>query len=70
MMEGICKYCGQISAVNAETKEEADAIATKRPISGGFGFGGENCYPIEACSLALYGAKTSKRDPKRKMRIG
>lgn len=30
MMEGICKYCGQISAVNAETKEEADAIATKQ----------------------------------------
>ena len=42
----------------------------KRPISGGWGFGGEDSAPIEACSLALWGAKTSKRDPSRKMRIG
>ena len=44
--------------------------ATKRQIGGGFGFGGDNSLPIEACALALYGAKTSKRDPNRKMRIG
>lgn len=25
---------------------------------------------IEACALALWGAKTSRRDPTRKMRIG
>lgn len=42
----------------------------KRAISGGFGFGGENSLPIEACALALYGAKNSKRDPSRQMRIG
>lgn len=42
----------------------------KRPISGGWGFGGEDSAPIEACSLALWGAKTSRRDPSRKMRIG
>lgn len=53
-----------------EVLDYSARTAIKRPISGGFGFGGENCYPIEACSLALYGAKTSKRDPKRKMRIG
>jgi hypothetical protein len=42
----------------------------KRPISGGWGFGGDNCTPIEACALALWGAKTSKRDPSKVMRIG
>lgn len=42
----------------------------KRPIGGGWGFGGDNPTPIEACSLALYGVKTCKRDPNRKMRIG
>ena len=44
--------------------------STKRSIGGGYGFGGSNSIPIEACALALWGAKTSKRDPKRKMRIG
>lgn len=44
--------------------------SVKRPISGGWGFGGEDSTPIEACALALWGAKTSKRDPSRKMRIG
>lgn len=42
----------------------------KRPISGGWGFGGDNSTPIEACALALWGAKNSKRNPNRKMRIG
>jgi hypothetical protein len=42
----------------------------KRLISGGWGFGGDNCTPIEACALALWGAKTSKRDPSKVMRIG
>ena len=44
--------------------------AIKRPIGGGWGFGGDNSIPIEAAALALWGAKTSKRDPTRKMRIG
>lgn len=44
--------------------------AIKRPISGGFGFGGEYSAPIEACSLALWGAVNTKRDPSKKMRIG
>ena len=44
--------------------------AIKRPISGGWGFGGENSAPIEAAALALWGARTSKRDPSRQMRIG
>lgn len=49
---------------------ESAVSATKRPIGGGFGFGGDNSLPIEACALALWGAKTSRRDPTRKMRIG
>jgi hypothetical protein len=49
---------------------ESAITSVKRPISGGWGFGGENSAPIEACSLALWGAKTTKRDPNRKMRIG
>ena len=44
--------------------------STKRPISGGWGFGGDDCTPIEACALALWGAKNTKRDPSKKMRIG
>ena len=44
--------------------------AIKRPIAGGWGFGGENSIPVEAAALALWGAKTSKRDPTRRMRIG
>ena len=44
----------------------------KRPIGtgGGYGFGGENPEPIEACALALWGCRNSKREPGRKMRIG
>ena len=49
---------------------ESATSSTKRPISGGWGFGGEDSAPIEACALALWGAKTSKRDPNRKMLIG
>jgi hypothetical protein len=49
---------------------ESAVTSVKRPISGGWGFGGENSAPIEACALALWGAKTAKRDPSRKMRIG
>lgn len=50
--------------------DESARTSVKRPIAGGWGFGGEDSAPIEACSLALWGANTSKRDPKRKMRIG
>lgn len=49
---------------------ESAVTAVKRPIGGGFGFGGDGSLPIEACALALWGAKTSKRDPTRRMRIG
>ena len=53
-----------------EMLRESAITSTKRPIAGGWGFGGDNSAPIEACALALWGAKNSKRDPARKMRIG
>ena len=53
-----------------EALDHSARTAVKRPISGGWGFGGEDSCPIEACALALWGVKTSKRNPGRKMRIG
>ena len=55
-----------------EVLRDSAINSTKRPISGGYGFGGENniSIPIEACSLALWGVKTTKRVPGRRMLIG
>lgn len=55
----------------AQLRESA-TTATRRPIghNGGWGFGGEDPLPIEACSLALWGLAKSKRNPTRKQRIG
>lgn len=56
---------------NKQTALRDSAVSSiKRPINGGWGFGGDNSIPIEACALALWGAKNTKRDPSRKMRIG
>lgn len=51
---------------------DSAVTSTRRKIgsSGGWGFGGENPVPVEACALALWGALNSKRDPERKQRIG
>lgn len=53
-----------------EALRDSAITSVKRPIGGGWGFGGDNSAPIEACSLALWGAKTSKRNPAKKMLIG
>ena len=53
-----------------EALKNSALTSIKRPISGGWGFGGDDSTPIEACALALWGAKTTKRDPSRVMRIG
>ena len=53
-----------------EILENSALTSTKRKIGGGWGFGGENASPIEACALAYWGAKTSKRNPAKEMRIG
>ena len=57
-------YSGQ------EMLRDSAVTSTKRPIAGGWGFGGENSAPIEAAALALWGAKNSRRDPAKKMRVG
>ena len=49
---------------------ESAVTAVKRPLAGGWAFGGEGCAPVEAAALALWGAKTSKRDPTRRQLIG
>lgn len=68
-----------VNEVNEQTLtwyEKQDALkesaisATKRPIGGGWGFGGSDSAPVEAAALALWGARTSKRNPQKKMRIG
>lgn len=53
-----------------EDLRESALTSIKRPIGKGWGFGGDDSAPIEAAALALWGVKTSKRDPSRKMRIG
>ena len=53
-----------------EVLRDSAITSTKRPLAGGWCFGGENSGPIEACALALWGAKNSKRDPNKKMRFG
>lgn len=57
-------YAGQ------EALRDSAITSTKRSVSGGWSFGGDNPAPIEACALALWACKTSKRNPARKMRIG
>ena len=52
------------------TLEESAITSVKRPLGGGWGFGGDNSIPIEAASLALWGAQNSKRNPNKVMRIG
>lgn len=61
---GITWYKGQ------EVLRESAITSTKRQIGQGWGFGGSLSAPIEACSLALWGCKTSKRNPSNQMRIG
>ena len=53
-----------------EALRDSAVTSTRRDLAGGWAFGGENSLPIEAAALALWGAKTAKRDPSRKMRIG
>lgn len=53
-----------------EALNDSAITSVKRPLGGGWGFGGDNSIPIEAASLALWGALNSKRNPNKIMRIG
>ena len=57
-------YCGQ------EALRDSAVTATRRPVAGGWAFGGPDSAPIEAAALALWGVKNSRRDPTRRMKIG
>lgn len=71
LMDGINEQTLTWYAPQEDLKNSA-ITSTKRKIgnAGGWGFGGDDSTPIEACSLALWGAKNSKRDPSKSMRIG
>ena len=49
--------------------DAAAEAATVRPIGNRGGWGFDNAIPIEACALALWGARSTRRDPTRKQRI-
>ena len=72
-VSGLTNALGERTVTWFSEQEElrrSAVTSTKRPIGGGWGFGGDDSGPIEACALALWGARTSKRDPTRKMRFG
>lgn len=53
-----------------EMLRDSALSSTKRPVGGGWGFGGSDSAPIEGAALALWGARNSKRNPGKKMKIG
>ena len=69
LMDGLSEQSFTWYAPQEDLRESA-LTSIKRPIGKGWGFGGENSAPVEAAALALWGVKTSRRDPSRKMRIG
>ena len=69
LMDGLAEKSFTWYAPQEDLRNSA-LTSIRRPIGKGWGFGGDDSAPIEAAALALWGAKTSKRDPSRKMRIG
>lgn len=65
---------GTLSHIASPALDESATRSVRRRIgsSGGFGFGdGPNSTsaPVESASLALWGARTSKRDPRRRQKV-
>ena len=70
---GLCNAVNEKSVTWYEKQDplrDSAVSAVKRKIGGGWGFGGDDSAPVEAASLALWGVKTTKRNPGKKMRIG
>ena len=65
---------GEICHVSPTDLDKSAISAQKRNIgnNGGWGFGSGtfDCAPIESVSLAHWGVVTTKRNPRRKMRVG
>ncbi len=61
----------EVTHIANEALDLSAATSTRRAIgkAGGWGFGGENATPIEACGLALLALQNSKRNPTRKARV-
>lgn len=61
---------GKLTHAKDDALRLAATSLVKRRIGSGYGFGGDESPEImEACALALYAAKTTKRDPKRRARV-
>lgn len=66
-----CLNEGTVTWYKQQEQLRASAVnSVKRPISGGWGFGGDDSAPVEACALALWGCKNSKRDPSKVQKFG
>lgn len=61
---------GSLSHVADKVLRDAVLEAQKRKIGEGFGFDGQCVERIDSCALAIYGAKTTKRNPVKKGRVG
>ena len=63
---------GTLTHLDDSALAESALGATRRPIGkdGGYGFGGECPERLDACALALWAARTTKRRPGGRSRIG
>ena len=61
---------GTVTHIDDKVLKDSVLEVSKRKIGEGFGFAGEYAERIDSCALALWAAKTTKRDPSRKGRAG
>lgn len=71
LLDGLREGSAKHTAEGQEALDDSALTSARRPIGsrGSWGFGSAENHdsaPIEAASLALWGAKSSKRDPKRR----
>ena len=68
-----CVNEGTLSWFSEQSDLRDSAVTSVRRMignGGSWGFGGENPEPITAAALALWGAETARRDPRRKGLVG